>query len=223
MKKGILTELLDSMKIEEEAPRNYIGASSVGESCERKLWYRFNQKLCEPFNAKQRRTLDIGKSLELLIINCLRNSGINVIRTYDDFKTFEFFDKEFPYFRGNIDALIENADKSFTLLEIKTAKDASFNLFKKNGLQQWNPNYFAQVQSYMGLSGYKEAVVLALNKDTSEFHDEWVAFDSDYFYKLRMKAKKIFESKEPLKRINESSLYYACRMCGYRKICRESN
>jgi len=105
------------------------------------------------------------------------------------------------------------------IIEVKTAKDSSFRVFQKAGLQKWYPVYYAQVQAYMGMSGVKEAYVLAINKDTSELHDEHVAFDENYYNELCMKASRIASSITAPDKINNSPFYFVCRGCQYKSIC----
>ena len=79
----------------------------------------------------------------------------------------------FPYSQGHFDAIIFLGSQK-AILEIKTAKDASFKVFVNKGLKVWSPRYYAQVQSYMGMSGIYSAYILVLNKDNSEIFDELV-------------------------------------------------
>ena len=98
---------------------------------------------------------------------------------------------------------------------------ASLQKFQKHGLRLWSDAYWAQIHSYMGMSGYKRAVLLAMNKDTSELHHEWVDFDLAFYKELRMKALAISTIGEPPERINRSAYYYLCQNCQYKGICHE--
>ncbi len=215
---GYLTNLIDSISFEEGSIREYIGASSIGDPCFRKLWYRFNQFQKEPISSKTQRTFSIGKNLEKLIIQFLRKAGLCIITSEDRPELTALKDKDLAYFQGNIDAIWVRSSKEH-IIEIKTAKDASFNVFKKKGLKEWNPQYYAQIQAYMGMSDIYRGYLLALNKDTSELHDEFVAFDEIYYEGLRAKARIVAQSKEAPDRINSSSLFYLCRMCEFNKTC----
>ena len=75
---------------------------------------------------------------------------------------------------------------------------SKISLFKKNGIYRWSRIYFSQVQAYMGMSGRKRSFVIAINKDTSELHDEEVLFDEMHYSMLKEKAKKIFEYESGL-------------------------
>ncbi len=218
---GILTKLIDeslTIKTNEDDDRDYIGASSIGHPCERKIWYEFNKESKEPYSKKQLRTFAIGKKLESIVIDCLRDAGTHIKSDID----CDFFDGTIGLFKGHVDALwIDDSNNVKAIIEIKTARDSSFNIFVKKGLREWQPVYFAQIQSYMGMSGIHEGFVVALNKDTSAIHDEQVFFDEYYYDSLKQKALRIINAKEPLARINNDPLYFMCRMCQFKGVCHQ--
>ncbi len=219
MTKGTLTQLIDAAiltgNIDSQEHRDYIGASSIGNPCQRSIWYRYNNAVAEPISPKLRRTFAIGKRLEGVVLDCLEQAGVNLARTWYDLK-----DAEVPVFQGHIDAMWMNEDGSpRAIIEVKTARDSSFKIFVNRGLKYWYPVYFAQIQAYMGMSGVHEAYIIALNKDTSELHDEHVSFDSMFYEDLKRKAQRIADSDEPPDRINNSPMYFVCRGCSFKGIC----
>ncbi len=214
MTKNKLTKLIEKYqeRIEDDA-RDYIGASSIGADCLRQIWYQFKGFKSEGVPAKTRRTWAIGKHLEGLVIEWLLESGANV-----ETSNRAYFADEMPYFKGHFDGLII-INKNLSILEIKTAKDASFNLFVKKGVKKWNPQYYAQIQSYMGMSDILSTYILVLNKDNSDLSDELVIFDPVYYEKLRDKARMIYEATIEPPRINGSPLWFQCKLCKFNKVC----
>ena len=211
MSTGKLTKLIESLKHEEDAPRNYIGASSIGSDCLRQIWYEYTGAECSAVPNKLRRTWDIGKHLEGLVLEWIKNAGIELL----DYQV-KFSDNILSYFQGSCDAIMLNQDG---ILEIKTAKDASFKVFVRDGCRKWNPKYYAQLQAYMGMSGITSAYILVLNKDNSDLFDELVKFDAEFYEKLKEKARLIHEAKSPPPRINGSPMFYFCKMCKFNKVC----
>lgn len=193
--------------------RDYIGASSIGSECLRKIWYQYKGVKSEGVTSKTRRTWDIGKNLEELVVKWLLDSDIRVLR-FD----ITYFSKNVPQFQGHIDALVVIDDKNY-ILEIKTAKDSSYNIFVKKGLKLWNPQYYAQVQSYMGMSEVHGTYILVLNKDNSKLCDELVTFDSDFYEGLEKKALMISSATNEPPRISNSPLWFQCKLCQYNKVC----
>jgi len=213
-----LTDLLNATPSTRDIDkRNYIGASSIGSQCVRALWYGLYSQYKPEYSAQLLRTFEVGKRLEAMLLDCLDLCGLEIQRPNKDNAFLAVADKEVSLFQGHMDALWVNEG----ILEIKTARDASFRVFQKKGLRLWYPVYYAQVQAYMGMSGIVKAYVLAINKDTSEVHDECVTYDAGYYETLRAKAKKIIELDKAPCRVNESPLYFVCKMCAYRKVCHQ--
>ena len=214
MKNNKLTSLIQKYqeKIEDDV-RDYIGASSIGSDCLRQIWYQLKGVKGEAIPTKFKRTWAIGNRLEGLIIEWVREAGIKV-----QTDSYTYTAQDMPYFQGHFDGIITYRKKK-SILEIKTAKDASFKVFVNKGLKVWNTQYYAQVQSYMGMSRIYSAYILVLNKDNSDLFDEFVTFDSDYYEALKLKARMIYVSVEEPPRINSSPMFYKCKMCKFIKVC----
>jgi CRISPR/Cas system-associated exonuclease Cas4 (RecB family) len=213
MTTGKLTKLIDNLKYEDDKPRDYIGASSIGSECLRQIWYELNCKESFPVSNRIRRIWQTGKILESFILDLIANCGITLTRDV------EFVDQELSFFKGHADAIWLAGKDHFYIVEIKTAKDSEFQKVKNHGLKKWNPKYYAQIQSYMGMSGINSAYIVVLNKDNSEVYDEYVEFCEEFYKELRQKAKMIYEAKMPPPKINGSPLFYMCKMCKFKEIC----
>lgn len=216
MKRNILTEKIEKLISREVNPRDYIGASIIGSDCLRQIWYEFKGTEAKEFPSKMQRTWDIGKHLEKLILYWLSECGIEIATDYWDLES-----EEMPFFKGHLDAVWMQDGKPFAIIEIKTAKDASFNVFLKKGLIAWNAQYYAQIQSYMGMSGIHITYIIVLNKDNSELCDEEVTFDDGFYQQLRRKAFLIANIEAPPSKINESPIFFKCKMCKFNKICHQ--
>lgn len=213
--KNKLSKAIDKSQLEVNTEiRDYIGASSIGSECLRKIWYQFKGFEGDDVSSRIRRTWYIGKNLEGLILDWLDDAGFEIARTWYDLKS-----KYNPYFKGHVDSILTKNGEAQAIIEIKTAKDASFKIFVNKGLKIWNQQYYAQVQSYMGMSGINSAYILVLNKDSSELSDEYIEFDSNYYEQLEKKALLISKAENPPPRINGSPLWYLCKMCQFNKVC----
>ena len=217
--KGYLTKIIEKNLVDiPEEKRNYIGASSIGSDCMRQVWYEFNGFEGEPFTQKTKRIFQTGKNLESMIIDILNNCGLNVVDSWWDLK-----DSELPYFRGHVDAVwCDDDGVGQHIIEIKTAKDSSFKQFIKDGVKKWSPRYYAQIQSYMGMSGIYSSYILVLNKDNSDLFDEKISFDPDYYEQLKLKARMIHDSKTEPPKVSSSPSWYLCKMCKFRKVCHDT-
>jgi len=202
-----------------DAPRSYIGASSIGSECLRQIWYQYHG-INSDVSPQLQISFDIGKNLEGLILDYLERTNIEVIRPCEDNSYLYVHSDSLPEFAGHMDAIIVLPNSGArAVIDIKTAKSSSFQRFVNKGMRVWSERYYAQLQAYMGMSGIGNAVLLALNKDTSEMHEEWIEFDEIYYAELEAKASMIHKHEEPPAKINRSPLFYLCRMCGFRDVC----
>lgn len=209
-----LTKIIEkSQALIEDEIRDYIGASSIGSDCLRQIWYQYKGVKAELVPTKTRRTWAIGKRLEGLILEWLEAAGLRI-----ELLHITLSSENLPVFSGHIDALVWIGDKK-SILEVKTAKDASFKIFFSKGLKIWNPQYYAQVQAYMGMSGIISTYILVLNKDNSEISDEFVVFDEEFYKKLEAKAELIASAVSPPPRVNGSPIWYQCKVCKFNKTC----
>lgn len=215
MSKNTLTKKIEkSQSRDDRKTRDYIGASGIGSECLRQIWYEFKGFEAESVPTKIRRTWAIGKHLEGLILDWITDAGIEITRTWFDLES-----EGMPFFKGHLDSVWMKKEKPVAIIEIKTAKDASYNIFVKKGLRSWNPQYYAQIQSYMGMSGIHTAYILVLNKDNSDISDEMIVFDESFYETLRSKALMISKANVPPPKINSSPLWFQCKLCKYNKIC----
>lgn len=199
--------------------RRYIGASSIGKTCLRSIWYGFHGFVSDKIPPSLQITFDIGKSLEKLLMEYISISGIKVEEPNEKNNFLFCQDKDVPEMQGHMDAVLYLDDISSTILEIKTAKSSSFNKFKKDGLVEWSDSYNYQIQSYMGMSGIHDAIILVINKDSSEICMENVSFDEALYVYIKIKSLSIINSVTAPPKISNNSCYYICKLCNYKEIC----
>lgn len=209
----LITHIESALANKKEKHRPYVGASLVGHSCERHIYYSIATERPTP-TAKQQITFSIGHAIEKVVIDYLMESGIQIYRLKETLR-----DESLPNFQGHIDAVIHKDGVPYAVLDVKSCKDTYFNVFVRDGLRKWSEQYYAQLQAYMGFMKLKYAVLLAVNKNTGEMHEEWLMFDPIYYDSLVYKANKILNASEPPKRVNNAPFYVTCKMCPFNKIC----
>jgi hypothetical protein len=200
----------DLLLSEKDTPRVYVGASSIGHPCKRSVWYQAHNTIPDQLAWRTKIIFKTGHHLETMLIDLIKQSGVRV-----KCEQMHVCDIEYSFFSGHLDLVVNDE----YVVDIKSCKNSEFNLFVKNGLKKWKPQYYDQLQSYMGMTGYKKAILLAINKDTGQLHQELIEFDELHYDVLRQRAKHIYHLPEPPERINKNATFYICQMCSYKKRC----
>ena len=225
-----LNDIVDSKILERyntQEKRSYLGASSIGDECIRKVQLQYMQKN-QKVTAKQVRTFDIGHCLEDLIIQWLRIAGFDLKTRNENGEQFGFSAAD-GKFAGHVDGIIisfpeEFPDKStgVCLLEIKTMNNKSWNDTQKRGVLVSKPVYYSQVQLYLAYLELDRCLFVALNKDTSDLYFEIIPFDPGMAQKYSDRAVQIIkatENNELLPCVSGDSSFFLCKMCGFRDYC----
>ena len=168
---------------EGQRPRDYLGASRIGEPCARRLVYEVRHTPPDPGKDFEGRTLRIfaaGHVFEDLAIRWLRQAGFD-LRTQTQAGGQFGFETAGGRIRGHVDGVIVGGpDVGIAwpaLWEHKSLKALSWSDTAKKGVQLSKPVYFGQMQIYMAYMGLGSALFTALNQDTCEIHHELVPFD----------------------------------------------
>ncbi len=243
-----LNDIVDSKILEQyntQEKRSYLGASSIGDECIRKVQLQYMQK-DQKVSAKQIRTFDIGHCLEDLIIQWLKIAGFQ-LKTRDKNGEQFGFSVAGGRFAGHVDGIILSFPEEFasaaettgqgsalfasaaevtaqgsSLLEIKTMNHKSWNDTQKRGVLVSKPVYYSQVQLYMAYMNLDRCLFVALDKDTSNLYFEIIPFDPGMAQKYSDRAVQIIkatENNELLPCVSGDSSFFLCKMCGFRDHC----
>ena len=208
----VIHDIIEAASREDEnEKRKYLGMSSIGDKCSRRLWYQFRGFTPSRSDGQTKMIFDLGNRIEDAIIKWLMSAGYLVNERQKEFGALNGF------FCGHWDGCISGLSLGLTpkVLEIKSANSKRFTAIKEQGIAEITPSYYKQVQCYMGYSGLDETYFIVMNKNNCELYDEIIKFDRDMFIKLEEKAKSIIDVNiEPTKEENEE-----CEYCQYRMLC----
>ena len=228
-----INEILDAKIIEhhkQQKKRDYLGVSSIGDDCLRKVQLQYEGKEAE-FSASTLRTFDIGHRLEDLVAEWLRIAGFDLKTKNENGEQFGFSTAE-GRIKGHIDGKIVDFSEDLkeiglrpqALWECKTLNNKSWQETLKKGLMLTKPLYFAQVQLYMAYLSLEQCLFTALNKDTSELYFELIPFDSEAAQRYSDRAVQIIkasENNEAMPCISADPSFFKCKMCAFRKLCQK--
>ena len=210
--------------------RSYLGASSLGEPCSRKIQYRYmgtETDVENQFTPKVLRIFEFGHVIEDMAHGWIYNAGFDLRSTDKNGKQYGFSIAD-DQIKGHIDGVICDGpvDMAYPALwECKSANDKSFNEYVRKGVAEVNSVYAAQLalyQAYMNLNN--PALFTVVNKNTCEIYFELVPFNKMLAQQISDKAVDILKAvkhNEILPRIAVNSDYFACKRCEFRKRCWE--
>ena len=215
--------LIDEAYASEQSafPSRTISAGVIGNQCLAFLELNLRAFADDPAQPKTRRIFRDGHRIEEDVLSDLRKAGLNIVDR--DLIT----GKQITYLaygghvKAKVDGVIEHKDGSVQLLEIKSMNDANWTKFKKSGLCTSHPKYVSQVMLEMGMSGIGSALVVAYNKNTSEYHSEVIVFDEFEYYALMHKAEVVLHGMA--ERIAAEKDDWRCRGCFKKRACWESH
>ena len=212
-----------------EAPRNYLGASAIGEPCKRRLQYDYTgakQNDGSGFSPKTRRIFRRGHEAEEWIIGWIRDAGFTLKTKGRDGKQFGFSDCD-DRFKGHVDGVIVDGPQGFrypALFEAKCLGAKGYAQLVKHGVAKAYPKYAAQVavyQAYLQLAEHP-AVFVALNADTCDIHVEFVPFNQVLAQENIDKAAQVLEATshgEVMPRVTDDPDSFSCKFCPYSELC----
>lgn len=214
--------------------RDYLGASIIGHSCERFIWYNLNHAdKGDPITYKGLYAIEDGHRTEELLKERLRLvSGVELWDLDENQKDqIGFVDGKFS---GHVDGVILGllqAPKTPHIFEAKACNEKKFNeLIKlkdqygeKDALEQWDYTYFAQAQSYMHYLDMERHYLVCATPGGRDMVSCRTEFQKDRFQNLMMKKDRIIAAKTAPERITSHRGFYICKFCRFAEFCWAQN
>ena len=209
--------------------RTYLGGSSLGEKCSRKIQYTYMGQEVDKdrhFSPQTLRIFQFGHEIEDSMANWLKQAGFDLRTEKKNGDQYGFSISE-GQIRGHIDGVICGGpvDMGYPCLwENKSANDKKFREFMMKGVARTNPVYAAQIalyQAYMNLTEHP-CLFTVLNKNTSQIYYELVPFDKVLAQEISDKAVNILEAtkaNEILPRVAFSRDFFDCKWCEFQDRC----
>lgn len=202
--------------------RTHLGASLIGRDCARQLWYVFRWAYQVRHSARILRLFDRGNREEERFTGWLRRAGVHVQdvdpTTGEQWRVIDHN----GHFGGSLDAILYDAP-DFPGVEIlgeyKTHSDKSFKEIVKKGVQKAKREHYVQMQIYLLKKKLPAALYIAINKNDDDLYTEVVYFDEVVANQYLDRAGKIIDAPVPPDKISETSAWWGCTFCDYKKVC----
>jgi len=228
---GMLSRDLEQHTAEkyDDGFRRHLGASQIGDVCDRRLWYVFRWAAKEVYKDKfgvdnkgrMLRLFNRGHLEEVRIIEWLRGMGHEVTDKIDG-KQIRINSQE-GHFGGSCDGIIKFGGIYYNLptmlLEFKTSGDKAFQKLIVEGVRKAKPQHYAQMSVYGKSLKLEYALYICVNKNDDTVHMEMVPLDWQLAGQLDAKAQKLIYAQVPPVRISENSAYFECKYCSFAPIC----
>ena len=204
-----------------DVPRDYLGASLIGETCLRKI--QFEWQTSATFSARVRSIFARGHYFETESRQQLQEAGFV-------FAPVEALGFIVPggLIAGHADGIINyvSHDISLTipaLWECKALNAKNARAIERDGLAKVFPRYAGQVAIYQNFLGvFNPALLTIVNSDTCERLHFTVAFDPRLAQETIDRAVDVVRATradELLPRLDPELKDFRCRMCAHRERC----
>jgi hypothetical protein len=218
--------------------RSYLGASQIGDPCERKLWYSFRWVLKRELSASQIKDIQSGfHGEEIMRERLAAIEGISLTAEQKNFSDFG------GHFQGHIENIItglhENPEEEYIwenkIKEIPFIRKLN-RLIEEHGehnaLKYWDKIYYAQAQINMMYHnikwqfmtiiapGARSCKMAATDKAKDKLQLSCITpYDEEEANLLTKKAERIIFAEEAPYKLSHKPEYYLCKMCEFSEIC----
>jgi hypothetical protein len=211
--------------------RSYLGMSSLGHPCGRKLWYDVRTTKQAHFDAATLRRFEDGHRGEALMATRLRMVPGVTLHTVDPNTGGQFGFSDFGgRLKGHMDGAILGilqAPKTWHCWEHKCVNDKKLGLLnkhkaelgEKSALAAWDEIYYSQAVLYMHYSGMDRHYMTVSSPGERTTISVRTNSDPVAALRLRAKAEQILESKFPLARVSNSPDWWQCKFCEHAPVC----
>jgi hypothetical protein len=203
-----------------EAVRAYLGASIVGNQCLAYLAFSLRGFPETPVDGRLQRIFNLGHVIEDVVLNDLKKAGLDIIDRDSNGRQIEWV-----MYGGHVkmhgDGQIAEDGKIVAILEIKSMGDSKYKEFVAKGIRNSHRNYYEQVMLMMAGSGIPTAVLIAYNKNNSDYHSEVVEFDEIYSASQRLRIEQVLSNLAT--KISSDPSDWRCRECFKRTACWEQS
>lgn len=211
--------------------RAYLGASGIGEECERQLQYGFAGAPRESdFKPLTLRKFDFGHMGEELARCWFQDAGFKLVQKSEKTgKPFRFVQMDGD-FSGEPDGVFIDGPNipglSYPAMwEVKSVGAKTFKEIKRDGLKKARPKYWSQIHTCMAYLELRQTVFTVTNLDDGEQLHLVYDLDSAEAQRMTDRAVRVITSTrngELLPRPYAKPDHFACRWCPFAERCWKS-
>lgn len=234
----VLPHMLDAYNDKEDSRRSHLGASVIGDICDRAIFFGFRwasapkvrgskREPKERGEARMRRLWNRGHLEEGRFIALLLTAGIHVYQQEPNGQQFRIHNLG-GHFAGSLDSIlvgVPDLPQGVPCLgEFKTHNDDSFDKLESEGLKIAKGQHYIQMQQYMAHKGLLYGLYMAVNKNDDRIYAEIIQIDmANATFFLERARRLIFVDNEaplPARVDNAKPTFYICKgFCDHHAVC----
>lgn len=224
--KVLFASLADKRSKQER--RQYIGASGIGDDCERRLQYDFAgaPREKEPEGLTLRK-FDFGHMIEELARCWFQDAGFKLVQQSQKTGARYRFVQMDGDFSGEPDGVFIDGPKIEGLRypamwEHKAVGAKTFREIKKDGLKKARPKYWSQIHTCMAYLALEQTVFTVTNLDSGEQLNLIYDLEPEEAQRMTDRAVRIIQSTragELLPRPFAKPDHFSCKWCAFAARC----
>lgn len=231
----VIPHISDAYRADEDSYRSHLGASVIGNDCERAVAYGWRwahkrpprgKKGEDPTAAHSRmvRLWNRGHMEEARFIALLLTIGVQVYQQDENGVQYRFSALGGHYSGSGDGFLVGVPDLPQgvpCLGEFKTHSEESFKKLLADGVRLSKKTHYVQMQTYMGKFGLLYALYMAVNKNNDELYCEIVQYEGQTDTVFMERARRIiYDPGLPDRIRNASPGFHVCKhLCDYPLVC----
>jgi hypothetical protein len=213
----------------DDGPRRHLGASLIGDPCDRFLWLNFHWMFKAEFEPRMLRLFQRGHREEDWLWAMLRACGWTILDVDPATGKQWRVSAVEGHFGGSLDAVgfppAHYGIQEWMLIECKTNKSGENGKkwleLEKQGMVENKPKHWAQSCVYGALKGIRWAVYFNVNKDDDRLHVEPLELQPAVAAQAIKRAEFVILAQTSPAKLHPNTSFYECRYCDARKVCHE--
>ena len=232
----MLTAAIDNFSLETfpSEHRNHLGASQMGESCSRKLWYQFRWVKLERHTPRLKRLFDRGHREEPSMVHLLKGAGCQV---WDyDYSQPPKADGTYPQYRvsgckghfgGSLDAIVVlplqyEWERPISFSFKTSGTGSKFTSLVNKGLLLSKPEHHIQESIYCRKMGFEKYGYRCVNKNDDDHFITIEDADWKEADRQELRAEKIIFSRTPPAKVAANKSFSSCSQCHLSPTCQDN-
>jgi hypothetical protein len=218
---------------QDNRPRGYLGASAVGDVCDRKLWLNFRWVKRGFIEAAGLRRINDGHRGEQVVADLLRKVAGLDLSTEKEPGVQHSFEALGGHFRGNCDGLLTGLIQDPDTLYVWECKVTNDTKYKKlvslkakseaEALKSWDYVYYAQAQIYMHYFGATKHYLTAASAGVRDITSVVTEYNKEDAEKFIDKANRVIFASRPAGKISNNPAWHECKYCTFHSMCHEQD